>query len=211
MSARGRRRRRGGLRAEDRGGDRHDRESDEPPGRAMRRSGGIGENRQQAAFYRRGARHAERRRRRPAGSTGACDVQQQRCVGRRLRAQAQHFIVARALTLAREAGRRVPDERIEPIDRARELRDRLGPPIVPLDMCQLVHQRRLPRFDRPRDGRRRHDHDRLQEAGDVRASILQRLADLDGSLQTDSLSDHFRFVRPAFRSRPRSSPDSHAT
>ena len=113
----------------------------------------------------------------------------------------QHLIVTRALTLAREAGRGVPDQRIEPVDRARQLRDRLRAPIAPLDMRQLVHERRLPCFHRPRDRRRRHHHDRCEKPGDVRARLAQRLSNVDRSLEPIRCADHPRFGEPGFRRR----------
>ncbi len=145
------------------------------------------------------------------GTSGAGDVEQQRRIRRRLRAEAQHFVVARALTLAREAGRRVPDERIEPVDRARELRDRLGPAIVPLDVRQLVHQRRLPGFDVHAiadGGIITIDFERSRRRAGCHRG--QRLADLDGPLQAKPLAITRASFDPDFRGRPRSSPHRHA-
>ncbi len=93
--------------------------------------------------------------------------------------QSQHFIVTGTFALAREGGRRVPDQRVEPVDRARELRDRLRAAIATADVHQFVDERGLPRLGAPVGGRRRQHHDRREESGDMRAAVAKRLANFD--------------------------------
>ena len=85
-----------------------------------------------------------------SGSGLTREIEQQRRVGRRPGAKSQHFVVTRAFPFARETGGGVPDQRIEPIDGARQLRDGLCSPVRALDVRELVHESRLPRLSRPR-------------------------------------------------------------
>ncbi len=105
----------------------------------------------------------------------ARQIEEQRRIRRRLRAESQHFVVTGALTLARQSGGRVPDERVEPVDRARQLRDRLRAAIAALDVRQLVHERRLPRFSGPGQRPTAASSPPTEEAGDVRARFASQL------------------------------------
>ena len=124
------------------------------------------------------------------------EIQQQRRIGRRLDAKTQHLVVARPLAFARETGGCVPDERIEPVDGARQLREGLRAAIVPPDVGELVNKRRLPLLRRPGRGCRRHHHHRSEQAGHVRAAAVQRLAHVDGALQSQRAADVTCFRDP---------------
>ena len=190
------RRRLRGLGPEDRGGDRDDREADEPTGRSTRHTNRVCEDQQQPAFDRRRARHTERSRRRPHRCRLASEIQQERRIGRRPCTKPQHFVVARPLAFARESGSGKPDEGIEPIDRARQLRHRLCAPVAALDVRELVHQRSLPRVSGPRRSRRRHHDDRRKQSGNVRARIAVQLADCDIAAQAKAPPDQPRLIDP---------------
>jgi ribosomal protein L34E len=53
---------------------------------------------------------------------------------------------------------------VEPQQRARQLRDRLGETVVTLHVRQLVEQHRAAQLERPLVGARRQQHARMDEA-----------------------------------------------
>src|SRR5262249_32465448 len=84
-------------------------------------------------------------------STGkaACDLEQVSRVFPRIDAEAENRIVARPFALAMELIRCNPEERIEPIRRACDLREQLKQPIHPLHVRDLVRDNDTQALVRP--------------------------------------------------------------
>jgi hypothetical protein len=108
------------------------------------------QDRQQPAFQLRRPRHrdaGQRRGRRRAQA--ARELQQLFGVVRTARADAQHQVVAGALALDAQPPRGEPRQRMEPVERARHVGERLGQAVEPLDVCQLVGEHRAPALVAP--------------------------------------------------------------
>jgi hypothetical protein len=62
---------------------------------------------------------------------------------------AQHFIVTCPFSLQTQPPRRKPDQRIEPVQRARDLGNHLGETVAALNVSQLVEQDQTPAIITP--------------------------------------------------------------
>ena len=101
----------------------------------------------------------------------------------------------------RKGGSRMPDERIEPVDRAGELRQGEGQTIVTPDVRQLVNQGGVPRFDRPRRRVGRKHYHRPQKARDVRSAVARQFPYIDPLAQSDPIGDRACLVDPTLGCR----------
>ena len=126
------------------------------------------EDRHQPAFELRSVRHRQGRagqhRREAPRSHHARDLEQLVRVVGSARAGRQHQIVARALALGAHVPRGDPRQRVEPVQRARDLREQVREAVAALHVRQLVEQDDAQPFGRPRVGVGRHQDRGAQDA-----------------------------------------------
>ena len=192
--------RRARRRLDDGDGQRQERHRDDREGahRTRNRASDIGvENGHEASLQFGASRHRHGGGCGPLHRLRSGDVEQVGGVVRWPRAQRQHLVVAGALAFDAQPLRGDPDERIEPVDGARHLRDRLDRAIPPLDVRQLVCQHRCPALVGPRVGIDRQQHDRPRPAPGHRHTGPRAAEQSNGAHEAQAVGQVVQEVSPA--------------
>jgi hypothetical protein len=172
---------------------------------ALSLAGGV-EDRQQPPLELRGPRHRERPGRSARAARAARELEQLVGVVRPVRAGAEHEVVARALALDAQPPGRNPCERVEPVDGARGVRERLGQAIVALDVAELVREHGAPLLARPGLGVLGQQHRGMEQAGGHRHAARASAQQAHGARQLDRLGHFLDELGPGRRGERRRPP-----